>query len=98
MFDVPPPEEGGLRTVVEIVSVVTRVIVLLATPLARKTLGLSIIACVTLGIWVDSVRKFVGVARFVAGNWMGVLGGAIVNGVMLVGGKTGAVLPTAAVP
>src|SRR5579863_596555 len=67
IFDVPPPDVGGFRSVVEIVSRVMDLIVLLAIPAARTTLGLSTICCVTWGISPGEVRKFVAVPRLVSG-------------------------------
>ena len=90
MFVVPPPEEGGMRAVVEIFRVSVETIFFPAIPCASTTFGLFTIACVTWGMSAGGVRNWVGTARFVSGNGVGVCGGAIVNGVMLTGAKVGA--------
>src|SRR5215470_14938954 len=92
MFAVPPPDEGGLRSIVEICSWVTDLICFPTAPASRTEFGLSTIACVTLGMSVGGVRKVVALIRSVSGNEMGLLGGFMVNGVMLTVGKFG--LPT----
>ena len=90
MFAVPPPVEGGLRSVVEILRVVVETMSFPAIPWASTMFGLSTIACVTLGMSAGGVRNADATPRFVSGNCIGVCGGAIVNGVMLAGAKVGA--------
>src|SRR5215472_3532627 len=69
-----------------------------ALPAASTTFGLSNIACVTLGMSPGGVRKVVAVSKFVSGNGIRVFGGAMVNGVMLTGGKVGVPLLDIAIP
>src|SRR5258708_7439882 len=98
MFELPPPEDGGLRDAVEIRRVVVERTVFPARPAARKTLGLSTMAWVTWGISVLAVRKFDGAPRLLSGNATGLCGGVMTNGVMLTGAKVGAPGVTTAVP
>ena len=90
MFDVPPPDDGGLRSIVEILKVVVDVIWLRFVAWERNTLGLSTICCVTWGMSADGVRRVDGLLRFVsAGNGTRLAGFPITNGVMLTVAKDG---------
>src|SRR5258708_19794192 len=83
MFELPPPEDGGLRDAVEIRRVVVERTVFPARPAARNTLGLSTMAWVTWGISVLAVRKFDGAPRLLSGNATGLCGALMTNEVML---------------
>src|SRR5579871_692559 len=65
---------------------------------ASTTLGLLTIACVTCGMSPGGVRNAVGIPRFSSGKWIGVWGGAMVNGTMLAGLKAGPPFMLAGVP
>jgi hypothetical protein len=101
MFEVPPLLVSGLSAAVETFRVVVEMMVCSAIAWLSTLLGLSTIACVTLGMSAGEVRNWLGTPRLVSGKETGECGGAIENGVMstdVIGGAlliTGRVLPCA---
>src|SRR5579862_5630218 len=92
IFEVPPPEAGGLSGTVDIFKVVVEIIFCPWIACASTTLGLSTMACVTLGMSAAAVRKFEAFARVDSGKGTRFPGFPMANGVMLTGANGGAPL------